>query len=70
LALKWDNIDLESGMLQMRRTLVNTKGGPVLAAPKTRSSPRSVKLAGSATTVFVRYENVLKLLGCLGYCLK
>src|SRR4051794_658343 len=49
LALKWDDVDLESGMLQVRRTLVRTKAGPVLAAPKTRSSRRSVKLTESAT---------------------
>jgi integrase len=42
LALKWDNVNLEVGMLQAWRTLVKTNGGPVLAAPKTRSSRRSV----------------------------
>ena len=49
LALKWDNVNLEVGMLQAWRTLVKTNGGPVLAAPKTRSSRRSVKLTGSTT---------------------
>ncbi len=49
LGLKWDDVNLESGTLQVRRTLVRTKDGPVLAAPKTKSSRRSVKLTGSAT---------------------
>jgi integrase len=48
LALKWDDVNVESGALQVRRTLVTTKDGPDLAAPKTKSSRRSVKLTGSA----------------------
>jgi integrase len=48
LGLKWDDVDLEAGMLQVRRTLTTAKGGPVLAAPKTRGS-RSVKLPQTAS---------------------
>jgi integrase len=48
LGLKWDDVDLEAGALQVRRTVVTGKGGPVLATPKTRSSRRSVKLTESA----------------------
>ena len=59
LALKWDNVNLEVGMLQAWRTLVKTNGGPILAAPKTRSSRRSVKLTGSTTdTLIQRKEEV------------
>ncbi len=39
----------------MRRTLVTSKGGPVLAAPKTKSSRRSVKLTGGATDALRRH---------------
>src|SRR4028118_153710 len=48
LGLKWDDVDLEGGMLQVRRTLTTAKGGPVLSAPKTRGSRRSVKLPPTA----------------------
>ncbi len=44
LGLKWDDVDLESGSLQVRRTLSITKSGPVFTSPKTRGSRRSVKL--------------------------
>jgi integrase len=45
LGLKWDDIDLEVGILQVRRTLTTAKGGPVLSAPKTKSSRRTVRLS-------------------------
>jgi integrase len=48
LGLKWDDVDLEAGTLQVRRTLVTAKGGPVLAAPKTKGSRRTVKLPPKA----------------------
>ncbi len=50
LGLKWDDVDLEDGSLQVRRTLSITKGGPVFTAPKTSGSRRSVKLTNAATT--------------------
>jgi integrase len=48
LGLKWDDIDLEVGTLQVRRTLTTAKGGPVLSAPKTKGSRRTVKLSPTA----------------------
>jgi integrase len=45
LGLKWDDIDLEAGTLQVRRTLTTAKGGPVLSAPKTKGSRRTVRLS-------------------------
>jgi integrase len=48
LGLKWDDVDLEAGTLQVRRTLTTAKGGPVLASPKTKGSRRSVKLSQRA----------------------
>jgi integrase len=51
LGLKWDDVDLEDGSLQVRRTLTITKSGPVFTAPKTTSSRRSVKLTSYAIEV-------------------
>jgi integrase len=49
LGLKWDDVDLEDGSLQVRRTLAITKSGPVFSFPKTSGSRRSVKLTSKAT---------------------
>jgi len=51
LGLKWDDVDLEDGSLQVRRTLAITKSGPVFSFPKTTGSRRSVKLTGKAIEV-------------------
>ena len=48
LGLKWDDIDLEVGTLQLRRTLTTAKGGPILSAPKTKSTRRTVRLSQTA----------------------
>jgi integrase len=51
LGLKWDDVDLEDGSLQVRRTLTITKDGPVFTSPKTTGSRRSVKLTSNAVEV-------------------
>src|SRR5215210_6619760 len=48
LGLKWDDIYLEAGTLQVRRALTTARGGPRLAAPKTKGSRRRVSLTGIA----------------------
>jgi integrase len=48
IGLKWDDVDLEDGALQVRRTLTITKDGPVFTSPKTAGSRRSVKLTRKA----------------------
>ena len=48
LGLKWGDVDLEAGTLQVRRTLTTAKGGPVLSSPKTKGSHRTVKLSQTA----------------------
>src|SRR5215211_2530588 len=48
LGLKWDDVDLEEGTLQVRRTLTTAKGGLVLSTPKTKGSRRTVKLSQTA----------------------
>lgn len=55
LGLKWDDVDLDDGTLQVRRALTTAKGGPVLAAPKTKGSRRSVKLTQGAIEALKSY---------------
>ncbi len=55
LGLKWDDIDLEAGTLQVRRTLTAAKGGPRLAAPKTKGSRRRVSLTEVAAQALKGY---------------
>jgi integrase len=55
LGLKWDDVDLEDGSLQVRRTLAITKNGPVLTPPKTTGSRRSVKLTSNAIEALKRH---------------
>jgi integrase len=49
LGLKWDDVDMEAGTLQVRRTLtMAAESGPVLSAPKTKGSRRTVRLSQTA----------------------
>ncbi len=48
LALRWDDVDLEGGVLRVRRTLTRAKGSYSLGEPKTARSRRSVSLTASA----------------------
>ena len=48
LGLKWDDVDMEARTLSVRRTLTTAIGAPVLSAPKTRGSRRTVKLSQTA----------------------
>ena len=45
---KWDDLDLEAGTLQVRRTLSEPKGGYIFEAPKSGKG-RSVWLTHRAT---------------------
>ncbi len=48
LGLKWEDVDLDAGMLQVRRTLSEPKGGCIFEAPKSGKG-RSVRLTQRAT---------------------
>ena len=57
LGLKWDDVDLEEGTVRVRRTLTTAKGGPVLAAPKTKGSRRTVRLSQTALQALKSHLN-------------
>ena len=48
LALNWEDVDLERGVLRVRRTLTRTGGKVSLGEPKTKKSRRSVNLTAAA----------------------
>jgi integrase len=47
LGLRWRDVDLEAGMLQVRHTLVRGTGHPVLAKPKSPRSRRRLALTAA-----------------------
>jgi integrase len=48
LGLKWEDADLEDGVVQVRRTLARHKGRLVLGEPKTKRSRRTLRLTEAA----------------------
>jgi integrase len=48
LALKWEDVDLNEGVIHVRRTLVRSGGRIALGEPKTKKSRRPVHLTGAA----------------------
>ena len=48
LGLKWEDVDLPSGVLRVRRTLSFTKDGPIFNPPKTAKGRRAVALTDGA----------------------
>jgi len=57
LGLKWEDIDLNRSLLQVRCTLSGTKGGnPIFSSPKTAKGSRSVKLTAKAAQALKRHR--------------
>jgi integrase len=48
LGLKWEDVDLGSGVIRVRRTLTRNKGRLLLGEPKTKRSRRTVRLTETA----------------------
>ncbi len=48
LALKWEDVDLNEGVIRIRRTLVRSGGRIALGEPKTRGSRRTIHLTDAA----------------------
>jgi len=51
LALRWQDVDLDGGILAVRHTLTRRDGKPVLTAPKTNKSRRTLALPAAAIAV-------------------
>ena len=49
LALGWDDIDLDNGVVHLQRSVQRTKAGFQVTDPKTRGSRRQIELAAIAT---------------------
>ena len=57
LGLRWDDVDLDAGMLQVRRTLTGSQGGrPVFTGPKTAKSRRAIKLNAATAEALKRHR--------------
>jgi integrase len=66
LGLKWDDVDLEAGTLQVRRTLSLTRNGHVFEQPK-NGKGRSIELTQSAAdTLRSHLQRQLKEIEALG----
>lgn len=55
LGLRWDDLDLKTGTLAVRRTLSETKIGHIFESPK-NGKGRSIKLTNSAITALNRHH--------------
>src|SRR5215210_5866392 len=55
LGLKWEDVDLEGGTLQVRRTLSETRTGHIFEAPK-NGKGRNIKLTASAVDALKQHK--------------
>ena len=55
LALKWEDVDLERGVLHVRRTLSAADSGPTFTTPKSGKG-RGIKLTGQAVDALKRHR--------------
>ncbi len=61
LALRWEDVDLERGVLRVRRTLTHMDKTYALGEPKTKKSRRTIRLtAGAATALEVHLSRQLE----------
>ena len=66
LALKWPEVDLDSGMIQVKATLHRTRAGFEFLEPKTARSRRQIALTGAAVAALRghRAAQIEERLGC------
>jgi len=58
LGLYWNDIDLDQGILQVKRSLALTKGGPVFNPPKTNKGKRSVRLSRICIKALIKHKSL------------
>jgi integrase len=56
LGLAWKDVDLEKGLLKVRRTLITRTGGPRLDQPKTKKSRRTITLTSKTVSALKRHK--------------
>jgi integrase len=56
LALRWEDVDLDKGVLQVRGTLRRTQEGLSIGTPKTAASRRKVVLSPASVTALLRHR--------------
>jgi len=56
LALRWEDVDLETGTLRVQRSVSHTRDGPVFTPPKSAKSRRRIKLPRSTVEALRRYK--------------
>ena len=67
LALRWQDVDIENGVLSVRRTLTRNGGGIEMGEPKTKKSRRSIRLTPRAVEALESHqERQLRDMGILG----
>jgi integrase len=55
LGLKWEDVNLETGLIHVRRTLTRNRGRLLLGEPKTKRSRRTVRLTEAAVEALKRH---------------
>ena len=56
LALEWSDLDVERGVLQVKRTVLSAGGKPVVCHPKTKESQRTVPVPAFVMGVLLRHR--------------
>lgn len=56
LGLEWKHVDLDNGVIDISQTIVNTRKGPLIKGPKSKSSIRLVTLAPSVVDDLRRFK--------------
>jgi integrase len=67
LALRWQDVDIENGVVSVRRTLTRNDRGIEMGEPKTKKSRRSIRLTPRAVEALESHlERQLRDMGILG----
>ncbi len=67
LGLKWEDVDLEGGLIRVRYTLTRNKGSLLLGEPKTKRSRRTVRLTKAAVVALEGHRQCqMEQIGRLG----